>query len=69
MEATKKLQLLQKFFWFGFGVKQIIDFFSSSLILGQIFMKTTLNNRANHENLDLSHFFQKLDKSAYIKAF
>ena len=66
MEVIKKLKLFRKFFLLGSGVKQIIDslaFISLLTHIGLNFNEKCLNNRANHENLDLLRFFflQKLD--------
>ena len=62
MEATKKRQLFRKSFWLGFGVKQIIDSLSFLFLLTQIglnFNEKYMNDKANHENLDLSRVFLK----------
>ena len=60
MEVIKILRLFRKYFWLGFGFKQIIGslFFFLLTYIGQNSnFKNGLNNRVNYKNLDLSRFF------------
>ena len=57
--------MVDKEIWLAFGVKQIIDPLSFHFLLTHI----GLNNRANHENLDLSLFLSKIELIRSEKRF
>ena len=68
-----QLSIILDFFWYVFGVKQIINslpflFLFTHIGLNLIFKKCS-NNRANHENLDLSRFYKNWTNQTKKKYF
>ena len=71
--CKKNLYTVDKETLTWFWCKQIIDslflFLPTYIGLNFDFKKKCLNNRANHENLDLSHFFSEIGLIKQKKTF